>query len=76
MHKRGILWIVKHDDGQIRNWYIFGSHLRCHVEFLEKPKGDKVAVSLRRGPRLSKQSKHFVYTANPGSPNLCLLSAY
>ena len=43
MHKRGILWIVKHGDGQIRNWHIFGSHLRCHVEFLEKPKGDKVA---------------------------------
>ena len=43
VHKRGILWIVKHGDGQIRNWHICGSHLRCHVEFLEKPKGDKVA---------------------------------
>ena len=43
VHKRGILWIVKHGDGQIRNWHIFGNHLRCHVEFLEKPKGDKVA---------------------------------
>ena len=42
MHKRGILRIVKHSDGQIRNWYIFGSHLRCHVEFLEMPKGDKM----------------------------------
>ena len=43
VHKRGILWFVKHGDGQIRNWYNFGSHLRCHVEFLEMPKGDKVA---------------------------------
>ena len=43
VHKGGILWIVKHGDGQIRNWHIFGSHLRCPVEFLEKPKGDKVA---------------------------------
>ena len=49
--------------------------LDATLNFLKCPRVTRwhQSVSLRRGPQLSKQSKHFVYTANPGLQKLCLI---
>ena len=79
MHKEGILWIVKHGDGLIRNWHIFGSHLRCHVEFLDMPRGDKVAsISFfkERSSAIKTVKTIFIYCQSRFTkimPIICLL---
>ena len=55
--------------------FVTGIFLIAMLNFLKCPRVTRwhQSVSLRRGPQLSKQSKHFIYTANPGLQKLCLI---